>query len=326
MSNHAAFSGPVDLLRAKVGGVLDLRGAVAAMVYLPGVVAGELQVAGLGWWCNGGKAPIGIAAAQSTTGANTTSTHWPLGDPAWRSARCDGADPLPTLFLRNVHVDAFQDSVDAWPPAMDLEGFRYDRLGSFGGVGRDDMRQRSTEEWTDWLARDRTFSTQPYTQLATVLFAAGHRDTATAIQFTGRERERSEALMHGDLGSWGWLTFLSVVAGYGIGGYTFRVLWWVLVFTAIGAIVLLYSPNARALWFSPNARPHSVLCLVAASLHRLLPIVRLSKEFEEFFDNPPANPRNLKPWQVAYFAVHAIIGWGLGLILLAAMGGLTQKG
>jgi hypothetical protein len=187
-------------------------------------------------------------------------------------------------------------------------------------VGRDDMRQRSTEEWTDWLARDRTFSTQPYTQLATVLFAAGHRDTATAIQFTGRERERSEALMHGDRGSWMWLTFLSFVAGYGIGDYTFRVLWWLLIFTLLGFVVLSFSPNARA---------HSVLWRFGASLHRLLPIVDLSKEFKDFFDNPPTNsdwPRNLNRRQMAYFAVHAIAGWILGLILLAAMGGLTQKG
>ena len=67
---------------------------------------------------------------------------------------------------------------------------------------------------------------------------------------------------------------------------------------------------------------------LGASVHRLLPIIKLSKEFDDFFDNPSTNadwPRNLKRWQVAYFAVHAIVGWVLGLILLAAMSGLTQK-
>jgi hypothetical protein len=70
------------------------------------------------------------------------------------------------MILRNAHVDDFQDSEDAWPPRMDLEGFRYDRLGGFIGAGSDDMRQRSPEEWTDWLERDPTFSTQPYTELS----------------------------------------------------------------------------------------------------------------------------------------------------------------
>jgi len=235
---------------------------------------------------------------------------------------------LPTIILRNAHVEAFQDSTYAsWPPSLDLEGFHYDRLGgSIGGTVRDDMRKRLSAEWIDWLARDRTFSSQPYTQLSTVLLAAGRRETAEAIQFAGRERERCEAWAQGDIGSWACLSLLSVVAGYGIGSYTFRVVWWVLGMTLIGTIVLCYSLNARALWLQSYARPHGVLCLVAASLHRLLPIVKLSKEFEEFFDNPPTNPRNLKPWQVAYFAVHAMIGWVLGLILLAAMGGLTQRG
>jgi hypothetical protein len=238
------------------------------------------------------------------------------------------------IILRNVHVDAFQDSIDAWPPLIDLEGFRYDRLGGvLGGdsIGRNDMRQRSTEEWTDWIERDRTFSTQPYTQLAAVLLAAGRRNTAEAIQFAGRQRERGEAWGNGDLGSWAWLTVLSSVLGYGIGLYTFRVLWWVGGFTALGAMVLFWwSPNARARWCGPNAWFYGTPWLLAASLHRLLPLVRLSKEFKDFFDNPPANSdwprRNLSPGLAAYFAGHAIIGWALGLFLLAAMGRAYAEG
>jgi hypothetical protein len=328
IGDKARFDRELDLVGAKIGGVLDVRGASAALINLSGAVAQELLLGNLGWWCIGATPLVGAPASGSLTGVISAPTHWPLGDPVWRKARCTEAGPAisPMIILRNVHVDALQDSIDAWPPFIDLEGFRYERLGGVDSIGRNDMRKRSPDEWTDWIERDRSFSTQPYTQLANVLLIAGHRDTAEAIQFAGRERERREARVRGDLRSWAWLTFLSVVAGYGIGTYTFHVLWCVLGVTVIGAIVLWFSPNARALWFSPNAWPHGVLCLVAASLHRLLPIVSLSKELEEFFNNPPANPRNLEPWQVAYFAVHAIIGWGLGLILLAAMSGLTQKG
>src|SRR5262249_52071546 len=153
-----------------------------------------------------------------------------------RSARCSHTDLTisPMLVLRNAHVDAFQDSPDAWPPSMDLEGFRYERLGSVGSSERDDMRRRPSEAWADWIERDPVFSSQPYTQLAATLLAAGRRNTAEAIQYVGRERERTQAWAHGDISSWAWLTGLSLAAGYGIGGYTFRVLWWVLVFTVVG--------------------------------------------------------------------------------------------
>jgi hypothetical protein len=212
---------------------------------------------------------------------------------------------------------------------LDLEGLRYDRLGGLQGEGSADLRRRTPEQWIDWLARDPTFSTQPYNQLSTVLTAAGRRETADVILFAGRQRERDEIWSRSHIGfwqwlrhdfpSWLWLSFLSGVAGYGIGVYTFRVLWWVAGLTVLGAAVL---------WFSSYPRQRSVAWRLGASLHRLLPIISLSKEFEDFFDNHPTDldsAPNLNRVQVGYFAAHAIVGWALGLILLAAMSGLTQK-
>jgi hypothetical protein len=324
--SDATFARAVSLIGAKVHGVLDLRRAVATRADLSGAVAGEFLLGGLGWWCTGGETAAGPAAGQSRASDKTAATHWPLGDPAWRNTDCEGKSAPPMLILRNTHVDAFQDSPDAWPPSVDLEGFRYERLGSvLLPIGNEDMRQRSSEAWIDWIERNRTFSTQPYVQLAATLLVAGRRSTAETIQLAGRERERSETWTHNDYYSWAWLTMLSYVAGYGIGLYTFMVLWWVGGLSILGALILLFSSNARPRWCSPNATL-GLLCLVGASLHRLLPIVKLSKEFEDFFDNPMENPRNLARWQVIYFAMHAILGWFLGLILLAAMAGLTQKG
>src|SRR6516225_10806092 len=323
MRNGATFKGAVSLIGAKIGGNLHLWGSTAWRLDLSGADVRELLLNGLGWWCEGGKAPAGAAAAASPNGTKPTPVHWQLGNPAWREAGCAASDPatLPTLILRNTHVDAFQDSADAWPPTMDLEGFHYDRLGGVGGMGRNDMRMRSSDEWTDWLARDHTFSTQPYTELSSVLTAAGHRDTADAVQLAGRERERNEACAGwSHLGSCMWLTFLSYIAGYGIGLYTFFVLLWVLGLTVLGADVL---------WYSSNARQEGYWWRFGASLHWLLPIIELSKEFTNFFDNPlpePNQPRNLSPRQTAYFAGHAIAGWILGFFLIAAMGGIIQKG
>jgi hypothetical protein len=342
MWHQASFMRPVNLIAAKVGGILDLSDATAAIVDLSGADAGQFLISGLGWWCLGGKAPIDVESGLPIRGSVAPRNHWPLGNSAWRTTKCsDNASPTtPSIALRNFHAGAFQDSPDAWPPLLDLEGFYYDRLGGLGGIGRVDMRSRSSEEWRDWLERDRTFSTQPYAQLSSVLAAAGHRDTADEIRLGGRERERGEAWEHQDFGSWVWLTVLSGVIGYGIGLYSFRVLIWVTVFTVLGAIVLFrWSPNARIRWCRPNAwlcgmpwllRASLQPWLLLASLHRLLPLIKLSKEFDDFFDNPPATfnrpRRNLRPGLVAYFVVHAIVGWALGLSLLAAIAGLTPKG
>jgi len=218
MRRGAEFRGEIFLIGARVGALLELRYAKAWFVDLSWAEVTGLHTDGLRWWCEDGKPLNGIADHSLTLGK--------LGSQVPRCERSDGAD-LPKFILRNVHVGAFQDDPDAWPPSLDLEGFSYDRLGGIAGVsklansGRADMRKRSPHEWTDWLARDRIFSTQPYSQLSSVLAAAGHRDGAEAIQFVGRQRERGEARARGDLGSWAWLTLFSLVAGYGIGLYTF---------------------------------------------------------------------------------------------------------
>jgi hypothetical protein len=222
------------------------------------------------------------------------------------------------LILRNTKVGALQDSADAWPPYLDLEGFKYDRLGGLQDNVAADIRARSPEEWRDWLLRDRTFSPQPYTQLAGVLLASGRREFAEDIQYASRERQRSETR---GWGAWLWQTVWWAGAGHGVGLYTFRVLRWVVVLTALGFAVL---------WLSPNARAHGWIWMLGASLHRLLPVVELNKEFKDFFENPKPTAdggrRNLAGWQVVFFGGIAVGGWILGFILLAAMGGLIPKG
>jgi len=315
LNDHATFGGDVDLVGAQIGGLLALDSAVAVSIDLSRAEIGELGLRGLRWWCVGRKLPAGVPLEAAKAGVEPNSTEWELGNSRWHEARCDSASP-PVFTLRNAHAGALQDSTSAWPPMMDLEGFRYDRLGGLGGDGGNDMRQRSPDQWIDWIARVPVFSTQPYAQLSSVLAVAGHRDQSEDIQLAGRERERHEA--H-SWTSWAWLTFLSYVAGYGIGLYTFRVGWWVLGLTIFGAVILQLSPQARE---------RNAVWRLGASLHRLLPVIELSKEFTDFFDGLPQQeiePKLHKRILEAYFAGHAIAGYVLGFFLLAAMGGLTQK-
>jgi hypothetical protein len=194
MGNDSKFRSEVILIEAKVGALLDLQAATAVRIDLTGADVAELRIAGLRWWCAGGSVPAGAVAGASGTG-DALSVQWPLGDRGWQKFRCATADDSmpPMMIMRNAHVGALQHSRDAWPPSIDLEGFHYDRLWDIG--------QRSPEEWADWIARD-TFSPQPYTQLSSVLIAAGRRDVTEAIQFAGRERERDEAWAQHDLGAW----------------------------------------------------------------------------------------------------------------------------
>lgn len=305
----ARFLDAVDMRGATIRHDLDLRSSTLTSLDLSEGLAEDLLLEGVSWRCAGTKAGS-----------------WPLGqrEQAWRKAKCGGIDlaTSPPLILRNFHAKSFQDGLNAWPASVDLEGFRYDRLGDMAST-QDVMRARTLGQWIDLLHRQRDFSTQPYTQLAKVLFAAGQQDTAEKIQFAERQQERKEALRAGHLRRWLWMTFLSWVLGYGIGLYTFRVLRWVLILTLVGSVVL---------WWSPPARRKGLIWIMGASLHRLLPVIELSKEFTDFFDSPSVTQagegretRNLNGFQQIYFAAHALMGWTLGFFLVAAMSGLTQK-
>jgi hypothetical protein len=149
----ASFAGDVSLINAKVGW-LDLRSATAGSIDLSdlsGATGSELQLMGLHWQC--GKASTEAEkSGKSKTNASNKPRNWPLGDPSWRTDRCDGTEAsLPKLILRNTHIEALQDDQDSWPPVLDLEGLHFDRLGGLGGMGRADMRRRSAEQWIDWL-------------------------------------------------------------------------------------------------------------------------------------------------------------------------------
>ena len=73
------------------------------------------------------------------------------------------------------------------------------------------------------------YSPAPYAQLAAALTSAGDRDAANEIRYLGRVRERETQGIY----AYVWSGFLQYVAGFGIGTYTFRVLWWVLGITSI---------------------------------------------------------------------------------------------
>jgi uncharacterized protein YjbI with pentapeptide repeats len=308
----AELVGVVSIESGNIGRHLDLRGATLWYFDLSGTtIDGDLRLSGSG---------------QRVT---------------WIPAN---AVP-PSLFLRNVKIANLQDDEGAWPPTVIFEGFTYLNLGGTGEVVGPDAQSRKPKWWRRWLELDPFYSSQPYTQLASVLAASGNRGAAASVRFFGRDRERREALA-----GCVWLQQLGLVAsppiprpcnwqsglglsilqffvGYGIGGYSFRALDWAIGLTLVGTFVLQFAPGVRgrAYFNGPGGRGRlqkSPLWCFGASLSHLLPVVSLSPEFTDFFNDPKR--QRLRAWQQVAFAILAVCGWALGLFVAAAFSGLTQ--
>jgi uncharacterized protein YjbI with pentapeptide repeats len=237
-----------------------------------------------------------------------------LGAPGSAKPDWAGSDGKIALSLRNAHAGTLQDTTAAWPREVNLGGFTYDRLAGLGGrANQSEVQPRPDEWWQQWLARDPSYSPQPYQQLASVLALEGNNDAADAVRLAERERARAEAWKHRQWADWALLTALEFTVGYGIGGAAFRVIYWVVGLALLGALVL---------WTAPAARRKGSLWCVGASLSRLLPIIELNSEFTDFFKDP--NRERLRAWQLVFFAVLGVLGALLGSVLVAAISGLTQ--
>ena len=273
----------VRLLYASIGSNLDARGALLSRLNLAGAqIEGELKL---------GTLARAIAWKGCDDGPNNS--------------------PVPRLTLQNVSADALQDSVTAWPDCLDreLEGFAYTRLG--GLEEQEDQEgdppyRRGSDWFIRWLEADRSFSPQPYWQLARVLEEAGHENMAGDVRYAGRERERSE-LGLAEARWWG-LSALWATIGYGYGWRFSRALAWIVFFTGLGTVILRMrgerSGDGRHLgvWYS---------------LDMLLPIIRLRERHYEVDISP-------NTWVAYYFYFHKMAGYVLVFFVLAGLTGLVE--
>jgi hypothetical protein len=127
------------------------------------------------------------------------------------------------------------------------------------------------------------------------LTSAGDRDAANEIRYLGRVRERETERGLAYI----WSGAVQYIAGFGIGTYTFRVLYWVIGISLAGAVLL---------WMKvPAAKQHGPIWCFGASLARLLPVIEINKEFSAFFDDPKRE--RLTGWQSFIFSVIAMVGF-----------------
>lgn len=204
------------------------------------------------------------------------------------------------LNLQSTKVGVLVDKPKSWPNRIKLSGFTYNRLGGFGQENTNESTERPAADFIDWLSRDETFSFQPYQQLATVLRNIGRSGAADKLLFAAKERERRNALFWKRIG----LSILQYGIGYGIGTYTFRVLYWAIFFVCLGWGVL-------CMWEEPQNHWESIGLWF--SLDYLLPIIRLNDAHYKAV--------NLSSCVRIYFYVHQIIGYILVSFLIAALSG-----
>ncbi len=210
------------------------------------------------------------------------------------------------LTLRNTEVGALRDLVDAWPPNLELGGFKYSRLGGFDGNETYSMAYRDIG-WLkqEWLEKQRTYSPQPYEQLADVVKKMGLLDQANEILFAKKEREQKQAWDLQQWRSWFWLAAQRYSIGYGC--HIFWSLGWIVGFIAVGWLIALRTIQGKhegRLW-----------CFIY-SLDLLLPIIQLDKRNYDI---------HLSGWAKHYFYVHKIFGYVLAAFIIAGISGLTKQ-
>lgn len=209
--------------------------------------------------------------------------------------------PGAKMVLRNTEVGALQDLPNAWPDALDLDGFTYTRLCGIASNGASDIATRQISWFKKWLEKQKSYSPQPYEQLAGVLRKEGYNDKADDVLYAGRNRELSEAT--GVL-NWLGLFLLKVFIGYGY--RTYHAIFWFLGFIALGVFVLRVSRQGPA---------HGMPYGITYSLDMLLPIIRLHERHYDF---------DLAGWARYYFYLHILMGYVLGSFLVAGLSGLTK--
>ena len=283
----AKVGGELDCYASEIGSRLDLRdGAEFARPIICGFAKlGELDLAGGIFQDNVDMTGTQINSELRIGSAGEAPTRW-----AEHS----------TLYLRNATANSIQDLPDAWPTRIDLSGFNYHNLGGRSTTQDAAMADRPVSWFASWLGKQEPYASAPYEQLATVLRSGGRPRAADEILYAGKERERAQATPLRRVG----LTTIDVLIGYG-----YHLEWaliWVAGFILAGIAVLRLSGQGPR-----NQMPFGI----AYSFDMLLPIIRLREKHYQI---------DLEGWPRYYFYVHKIMGYVLASFLIVGLAGITK--
>lgn len=236
------------------------------------------------------------------------------------------------LVLRNVECAALAGSLKSFQTergkgkkrfvAMDLTGFKYQRMGGFGGDQGATLAEASSRDLVAWLDRatpaDARFNPQPYRHLAATLTDAGYRNKSDDVMF---------ALHHHELGAstttFGrrlMLFFLWLFIGYGYRNFA-AVVWF------LGAVALGVVLGLGALGYDNTAPPAEVSRWGWFSFGNAIPLLTLDEAHKSFLaDVFGARYLEVPPWLKSFFYLQKIFGFAMLSYLAAGLTGLAGRG
>ena len=327
LMRNATYSNNVDLRRAKIGVRLELIGSIfdgeldmdSTLIGSSLIISNTefKNMTNLTFLSVGSNLEIqgGVLRRLDLTGTRIERTLKLSGtgksNLKWKNIECeDNTSQSPKMTLRNAKVDVLEDTDNFWPNHFELEGFTYNHLARSGLYGQKTSLQRDSDSFKRWLEADKTYSPQPYTQLARVLRTAGLEDMAEEIQYASRDRMLSESSL--SLFKFLFLWALKLFIGFGIGEKNFFALLWMAGLVALGTLILINSKE--------RDRPSTLLdsrvdCFIY-SLDMIIPLIHLREQHYESVD--------LVTRAKYYFYIHKIMGYILVLFVIAGLSGLTE--
>src|SRR6516162_4871921 len=102
-----------------------------------------------------------------------------FGSPGRDSAHWN---PGKSLILRNARAETIPMLTDAWPARVDLNGFSYRTLRDDSPLSHKQTSECPSGPLQCWFGKQKSFSPQPYEQLALVFQNQGYADDARAIR------------------------------------------------------------------------------------------------------------------------------------------------
>ena len=293
------FCKPIDMRFIRIGSNLHVHGASLRNVDLEGArIDGDLRL------------------------GSSSEVQWNAHAPSPPCPRDNSSVPV-GLKLRNATVGTLVDTESSWKNMVEWEseGFTYSFLGKLNETGESNFSvsessssyNRDDKWFIEWLEKDKSYSAQPYRQLASVLRAAGYDEKADDILFANRDRERSES--GPSQFRWWLLTMLKYSTGYGYGLYHFRALPWFLMLVVLGTVVVVRGERSK------RSKADGSLCrfywnCFFYSLDVLLPGIELRKQHRVGED------LSERAYYCFYFL--KLTGYILIFFVIAGLTGLTE--
>ena len=277
--------------------------------------------------CTGAKFGSGLVAERSVV----------KGTLFWR----DILNPKTVnLNLINTSADSLSDDIASWPPAgnLQLHGFVYSRISAFS--------PRDAKSRLAWLARLKSFTPQPYRQLANILKDEADIVGAQKILYkmaSLRSQESRSSLARG------WSFILRYTVGYGY--YPSRALLCLVVLAVVGSLLFWRGYSAGSMVPTEkdayaSFRKNQLLpdhyerfCPLVYSLENSFPLVKLgqadrwqpdpspkdSAQFSAgclgFLDHLVPSARSLRGFRW----VQILLGWFFATMGISSVSGLVHK-